>query len=474
MTRTAFPELFQNDKGRRWTIRIDSKLLDKVESEDPDATRDEAAKELRGIVNTVGKPGKPGQDVRCVVSVAMLSEGWDANNVTHILGVRAFGSQLLCEQVVGRGLRRRNYTPDPQTELLPDEYADVYGIPFSVIPYKGKASFTPPDKPVNHVHALPERAAYEIRFPNVEGYRYELKKPSVRADFATLERLLIEPDQTPTATFLRIVTDHLEGAARGGGIGGFIEHNRQEYYKTMHLQQIEFELARMIVGDLVGEGVDAPVKGTAKMRGYARQALFPQVLAIVRRYVQEKVDFRGVNPCELGLDKYVRRIRERLLEAILPDEQQGEAPIQPLLNRFKPIGTTADIDTTTKRSVHSTLRSHVNAVVLDSSWEQAAAFYLEQQTDHASCYVRNVPSFLVIPYEYEGVDQTYEPDYLVRLTNGKTVILEMKGAEDDQDKAKYQAARRWVTAVNNWGRLGKWDFLVCRDPHALPREIAAI
>jgi type III restriction enzyme len=165
--KTTFPELFQNDSGQIWTIRIDSKRLEKIESEDPDATRDEAAKELREIVNTVGKPGKPGQDVRCVVSVAMLTEGWDASNVTHILGVRAFGSQLLCEQVVGRGLRRMNYTPDTQTELLPEEYVDVYGIPFSVIPYKGKPSRTPPDRPVNRVYAVQEWAAYELRFPNV-------------------------------------------------------------------------------------------------------------------------------------------------------------------------------------------------------------------------------------------------------------------------------------------------------------------
>jgi type III restriction enzyme len=471
-SKTSFPELFQNDRGCLYTIRIDSKRLDKIESEDPDATRDEAAKGLREIVNTVGKLGKPGQDVRCVVSVAMLNEGWDASNVTHILGVRAFGSQLLCEQVVGRGLRRMNYTPDPQTELLPEEYVDVYGIPFSVIPYKGKPSRTPPDRPVNHVYAMPERIPYEIRFPNVEGYVYALRKPSVRADFAHLERLVIEPEKTPTATFLKIITDHLEGATRGGGIGDFVEHNRQEYYARNHLQQIEFEIARQIVAALVGEGSQAPVKGSARMRGLARHQLFPQVLKIVRRYVSEKVDFRGMNPCELGLERYVRRIKERLLDAILPDEQEGEMPILPILNRYKPIGTTVDVDFTTKRNVHSTQRSHVNAVVLDSSWEQTAAFYLEQQTDHVFCYVRNDRPFLLIPYEYEGVQHHYEPDYLVSLRKGKTLILETKGEEDDQDRAKYQAARRWVTAVNNWGRLGGWNFLVCRDPALIPRQIA--
>jgi type III restriction enzyme len=471
-SKTSFPELFQNDRGCLYTIRIDSKRLDKIESEDPDATRDEAARELREIVNTVGKLGKPGQDVRCVVSVAMLNEGWDASNVTHILGVRAFGSQLLCEQVVGRGLRRMNYTPDPQTELLPEEYVDVYGIPFSVIPYKGKPSRTPPDRPVNHVYAIPERIPYEIRFPNVEGYVYALRKPSVRADFAHLERLVIEPEKTPTATFLKIITDHLEGATRGGGIGEFVEHNRQEYYARNHLQQIEFEIARQIVAALVGEGSQAPVKGSARMRGLARHQLFPQVLKIVRRYVSEKVDFRGMNPCELGLERYVRRIKERLLDAILPDEQEGEMPILPILNRYKPIGTTVDVDFTTKRNVHSTQRSHVNAVVLDSSWEQTAAFYLEQQADHVFCYVRNDRPFLLIPYEYEGVQHHYEADYLVRLKNGRTLILEIKGEEDDQDRAKHQAAKRWVTAINNWGRLGTWDFAVCRDPALIPRQIA--
>jgi type III restriction enzyme len=472
--KTTFPELFQNGPGRLWTIRIDSRRLEKVESEDPDATRDEAAKELREIVNTVGKPGKAGQDVRCVVSVAMLTEGWDANNVTHILGIRAFGSQLLCEQVVGRGLRRMNYTPDPQTELFPEEYVDVYGIPFSVIPYKGKPSRTPPDRPVNHVYALQERAAYEIRFPNVEGYVYALRKPSITADFATLERLIVEPEKTPTATFVRIVADHLEGGAYGGGIGEYVVHNREEFYARHHPQEIEFEIARRIVAALVGEGEQAPVRGSARTRGLARHELFPQVLRIVRRYVDEKVNFRGQHPCELGLEKYVRRIRELLLDAIVPNEQEGEAPLLPILNRYKPIGATGDIDFTTKRNVHSTQRSHVNAVVLDSTWEQTAAFHLEMQTDHVFSYVRNDRPFLLIPYEYEGAQHHFEPDYVVCLKNGRTLVLEIKGEEDDQDRQKYQAARRWVSAVNNWGRLGGWNFDVCHDPQLLPRLLAGM
>ena len=162
----AFPEL-ANSEGRERTIRIDSNLLAAAESGDPNATRKEAAEELRRIVSTVGKPGAPGAQVHCVVSVNMLSEGWDANNVTHILGLRAFGSQLLCEQVVGRGLRRMDYTPDPATGLLTEEHVDIFGVPFSLIPFKGRPpgdpTSPPEDRPKHEVLALPERAAFEMR-----------------------------------------------------------------------------------------------------------------------------------------------------------------------------------------------------------------------------------------------------------------------------------------------------------------------
>jgi type III restriction enzyme len=257
-------------------------------------------------------------------------------------------------------------------------------------------------------------------------------------------------------------------------MGEYVEHNRAEYYARHHLQEIEFEIARQIVAVLVGEGSQAPVRGSARTRGLARHELFPQVLRVVRRYVAEKVDFREANPCERGLEKFVRRIKERLLDAIVPNEQEGEMPILPVLNRYKPIGTTADVDFTTKRPVHGTQHSHVNAVVLDDTWEQTAAFYLERQTDHVYAYVRNDRPFLLIPYEYEGVQHHYEPDYLVRTKKGRTVILEIKGAMDDQDRAKHQAARRWVTAINNWGRLGTWDFVPCCDPQLLPGQLASL
>ena len=185
-TGKVFPELFSNREGFRPTLRIDSKLLAEAESED--ANKKDIAEQLREIIATVGKPGRPGEQVRCVVSVQMLTEGWDANNVTQIMGLRAFGSQLLCEQVVGRGLRRMDYTPDPATGLLTEEYVDVYGIPFSVIPFKGRKIIgpKPDDRPKNHVKAIPARKNFEIRFPVVEGYAFALTKNLIRADIGAM------------------------------------------------------------------------------------------------------------------------------------------------------------------------------------------------------------------------------------------------------------------------------------------------
>ena len=200
----VFPEYFANRPGQRRTIRIDSKLLAEAESDDPSKRKRHAAEQLRRIVSTVGRPGEQGEHVRCVVSVSMLTEGWDANNVTQILGIRAFGSQLLCEQVVGRGLRRMDYTPDPSTGLLTEEYVDVYGIPFSVIPFKGRPAKQPQpdDKPKNHVRALSERRSMEMRFPVVEGYAFSLKKNLIRCEIDAMEQLLIQPNRQPTATYV--------------------------------------------------------------------------------------------------------------------------------------------------------------------------------------------------------------------------------------------------------------------------------
>ncbi len=474
----VFPELFANAPGMRRTVRIDSRLLAQAESDDPNAGQLAAAQELRRIIATVGKPGEPGEHVRCVVSVAMLTEGWDANNVTHILGLRAFGSQLLCEQVVGRGLRRMDYTINKETGRFDEEYVDVYGIPFSVIPFKGRAAgkVAPEDKPKNRVVALPEREkAYEIRFPVVEGYVFALRRNVIRAEIGAQDRLEIEPNREPTAIFAKPSIGYREGRPGIQGPGEFAEQDREEYYASTHLQTLQFEIARQIVSALVGDATRAPdPRGNPRLRLQARHQLFPQVLRIVEEYVRRKVEFHGVNPCELGLEKYVHRVVERLLVAIEPDEDAGGPPLLPILNRYKPLGSTREVDFKTTRPCQETWKSHTNQVVADTgSWEQAAAFRMEQ-SPWVQAYARNDQMGLLIPYDFGGHDHHFEPDFVVRLTDGRMLLVEVKGCEDDQERAKYAGARRWCSAVNHHGQLGAWRFHPCRDPQLLGQELAAL
>lgn len=210
---------------------------------------------------------------------------------------------------------------------------------------------------------------------------------------------------------------------------------------------------------------------TPKLRLQSRHQLFPQVYRLVQEYVARKVQWHGCHPCELGLETYARRTVERLIDAIEPNDEQGEPPLLPILNRYKPIGSTAEVDFKTTRPCYGTTKSHINQVVLDTAtWEQSAAFRLEQ-SPVVTCYARNDHLEFVIPYGYLGVSHGYVPDYLVRLVNGVTLILEIKGYEDDHDRAKHQAAQRWIAAVNHWGQLGQWAFHVCRDPQMLGQEL---
>ena len=477
---SVYPEYFSNTETEKRTIRIDTKLLAQAESGDSGKTKQAAAEELRKIVATVGKPGQPGEHVRCVVAVSMLNEGWDANNVTNILGIRAFDSQLLCEQVVGRGLRRMDYDPDPETGMLSEEYVDIYGIPFSVIPFRGRPvkHKTPEDKPKNHVHALEERRDMEMRFPVVEGYIFALKQNIIRCDIDKMEPLVLEPNREPTATFVLPTIGYSEGHAsqRLTSIG-FEVQNREEYYRQTHLQTIEFQIAKMIVDQLTDPSYSSSDRKHRVLRLQSRHQLFPQVFHYVQEYVERKVDFQGCHPCELGLEKYVLRIVERLRDAILPDDSAGEPALLPLVNRYKPIGSSREVDFKTIRPCFMTQHSHVNQVVADTkTWESSAAFRLEQACMNgiAKFYCRNDHLGLVIPYEFMKVQHSYEPDFLVRLTDDTTVILEIKGYEDEQTRAKHTAARRWVSAVNNWKQLGQWRFHVCRNPNLLTEELSAL
>jgi type III restriction enzyme len=289
-----------------------------------------------------------------------------------------------------------------------------------------------------------------------------------------MEPLILEPNNTPTAVFVKPQVGYQMGSpSMGGGFQTQLQ-DRQEYYRSTHLQTIKFEIARRVAWALT-EGTG---QGTAKLRLQSRHQLFPQIYRMVDEYVRLKVDFHGCNLCELGLERYVTLTVERLIEEIVPDDTKGEPPLLPILNRYKPMGSTAEVNFKTTRPCHATVCSHLNQVVLDTqTWEQSAAFYLEKLAAAGkvvSFYARNDHMEFSIPYEYLGVSHAYVPDFLVRLADGRTLILEIKGYEDDQDRAKHQAAKRWRAAVNHWGKLGTWEVHRCKDPQMLERELEFI
>src|SRR5581483_2368421 len=225
--------------------------------------------------------------------------------VTHILGLRAFHSQLLCEQVVGRGLRRMDYTPDPKTGRLTAEYVDIFGVPFSLIPFKGREPGKgplPEDRPKHEVMALPERKQFEIRFPNVEGYVVSLRRNLIKCEIEKVEKIALDPWSTPTAAFVRPQVGHQIGHPSAHGGFGFEWIDRQTYYDSVHPQTIAFEIAREIVRALT----EVAHPGKESLRSQSRSALFPQVLKIVQEYIDHRVDFKGLHPCEIGLQTYAQ------------------------------------------------------------------------------------------------------------------------------------------------------------------------
>jgi type III restriction enzyme len=334
------------------------------------------------------------------------------------------------------------------------------------------------------VKALPERAAMEIRFPVVEGYVFALKHNLIRCDIDAMETLAIEPNREPTGTFVRpqVGVQEARGVSETQSPFDFVEQDRQAYYASVHKQTILFRATQRVVEELTqaASGDDKRRRNVFALQ--SRHALFPQVFRVIEEYVSRKVNFNGAPEAELGLERYLHLVIERVLDAIQPDDAAGEAPLLPLLNRTQPIGSTTEVEFRTKRPVFATIASHIGHVVADTaSWEQSVAFRLEQAAQRGviACYARNEGMNLTIPYEFLGVDHSYEPDFLVRVTPpgrepALTFLLEVKGFSGNQEVAKHGAAQRWVRAVNNWGKLGRWNFHVCRNPNMLDRELAHV
>ncbi|MDB4872733.1 MAG: hypothetical protein JWL97_3737 [Gemmatimonadales bacterium] len=441
----ASPMLVNVKDGPRGTIRIDSDALQKAEAGEGNG----AAEATRQIVATVGKLGKPGEQVRCLISVAMLSEGWDARNVTQILGLRAFASQLLCEQVVGRGLRRSS-----MNDLTQPEFVDIYGVPFQLLPM-AKATGGKPSPPPDYtnVHAVRERNELRIDFPRLVQVVPDIQD-SLDIDLEAIEPIRVTPRFDPTETYVEF-----DLGVPHGGMSGVIQ-DRERAYKNFRLQRLHFRVAAGLI------------------EPYSKPWLFPQALQIAQQVIRPlsdggKIEYApGVDRREVCNLRYLTLIRERLSAALRPGE--GVERFLPALDEYQPIGSTdgLNFNSPTDKCVPAE-KSHLSHAVVDSGLERKICAVLDAD-DRVEAWVKNHKLFLEIPYLYFGTTYRYRPDFIVRLTNGLNVLLEGKGEPDEKDDAKATAAHRWVEAVNTWGGLGSWKYRICREPSTLAEDLARI
>ncbi len=345
-----------------------------------------------------GRLHPPGRDVRCIVSVGMLTEGWDCNTVTHIVGLRPFMSQLLCEQVVGRGLRRASY--DLVDGKFPEEVAKVFGVPFEVIPFKATpGGAAPPREKRHHVHALPEKAAYEIRFPRVEGYTQAIRN-RVTVDWNSVPRLVLDPNHIPPEVQVKATLPSNDGRPTLMGPGKLQDVSLNPYRKEKRYQELVFDLAAALTRDYVRQPkCEAPA-----------HVLFPQIARIVARYLRERVEV--VAPAEIldvFLSPYWGWVIERLLDAIGPDTSRGEAPEIAHYEVNREPGSTSEVDFWTSREVREVLHSHLNYVVADTKvWEQAAAYAIDRHPAVAA-FAKTDGLGFSIPYLYNGQRHDYFP-----------------------------------------------------------------
>ena len=403
---------------------------------------------LREVMNTVGKLGRLGDSIRCVVSVSMLTEGWDANTVSHVLGVRAFGTQLLCEQVIGRALRRQSYELN-EDGLFDVEYADVLGIPFD---FTAKPVIAPQKQPRETVQVRavrPERDALEICFPRVAGYRVELPEERLEAEFNKDSVLELTPDLVgPSIT-------------RNQGIIGEGVDLNLVHTNDLRTSTLLFHLTQRLLYTKFRDPGEEP-----------KLYLFGQLKRIARQWLDGYLDCKGgMYPAQLMYQELADTACERIFAAITR-EGIDSRPVKAVLDPYNPVGSTAHVNFNTTKASRweaDSRRCHINWLVLDSDWEGEFCRVAESHP-HVKAYVKNHNLGLEVPYRRGSEMRTYLPDFIVRIDDGRgdddllNLIVEIKGyrGEDAKDK-KTTMDTYWVPGVNHHGDYGRWAFAEFTD-----------
>jgi type III restriction enzyme len=469
-------------------LHIDSKVLDQAEEADepvqldlktaePEEENPEEEEESNGgrprrkmskkdqaelmrlQVDTVGRPGQPGEKIQNVISVGMLSEGWDAKTVTHIMGLRAFTSQLLCEQVVGRGLRRTSYEVDEKSGLFTPEYVNIFGVPFTFLPHEGTGDgpAPPPPTPKTRIEPLAERKAYEISWPNVIRIDHEYR-PQLTLNPSETKPLVLDAYETATLAELAPIIEGKPDVTR------ITEITLQELGHRFRTQKIVFSAATEIYDQM---------KPTWKGN---REYLLAQLIRLVERFIES--DNIRIDPPLFNQDDLRRRIVitlnmgkivQHMWEAI---RFENALTLLPIFDKERPIRATGDmLPWYTGKACEHTKRSHINLAVFDSRWEASEAFELDR-SPHVAAWVKNDHLGFEITYSFRGVIRKFRPDYLVRLTNGLMLVLEVKGQDNQEQQTKREFLSEWVRAVNGHGGFGTWVSDVSRNPNDIHEILA--
>jgi type III restriction enzyme len=435
------------------TLHIDSKVLNEAEAKEEGAissnrelTKKEQAEFLRRTVDTVGRIGEPGEQIQNVISVGMLSEGWDAKTVTHILGLRAFSSQLLCEQVVGRGLRRTSYEVNSETGFFEPEYVNIFGVPFSFLPHEEPGGTPPPPPPPKtRIEPVKEKGSFAIRWPNVIRIDH-VYKPELTLDLGSVPALRLDASNTAKLAELAPVVDGKPDFTKIAAI------DLDELGKRFRMQKIAFEAARDIF-----EQMQPSWKGS-------REFLLAQVITLVERFLASpKIE---IDPPLFYQDQLKRRILltlsmqkivQHVFERIRYENTQS---LSPVFDTNKPIRSTNDmLPWYSGKPCEAAAKCHINFVILDSTWEGQTAFELDHNPA-VEAWVKNDHLGFEIVYSFQGVIHKYRPDFLVRLKSGTQLILEIKGQQTDESNAKQTFLGEWVDAVNQHGGFGNWKAAV--------------
>jgi type III restriction enzyme len=480
-----FDETTGNALPRPNTLLVDSEQLESSEALDPqframasdeierfrremiERTGDAHAAEtisdkdlLREVMNTVGKKDQLGAAIRCVVSVSMLTEGWDANNVTHILGVRAFGTQLLCEQVIGRALRRQSYDLNEQNRF-DAEYADIFGVPFDFTAKPVVAPPSPPKETVQVKAIRPERDNLEIRFPRVEGYRVELPTEQLTATFNADSVMELTPDLVgPTKT-------------HNQGIIGESAEMTVEHLRDVRSSTLLFRLTQRLLYQKWRDPGEEP-----------KLHLFGQLKRITKQWLDTSLVCKGGTYPALLLyedlaDEACNRITAGITTAL-----QGQRPIKALLDPYNPTGSTAYVRFPTSKTDRwdtsgPPAKNHVNWVILDSDWE-AEFCRVAEAHPQVVAYTKNHNLGFEVPYRFGSEVRRYRPDFIVLIDDGRGptdplhLVVETKGyrREDAKDK-KLTMETYWVPGVNHLGSFGRWAFLEFTDVYQIEKDFAA-